>query len=150
MSVDKFAVARAGLADFARSLRTSDFFAEDVVWDFSEMEGWIEDSEYHGRAEFDVQMARWTEPFESWSWEPSELIDAGGDDILAVGVQRGVLKGSGTAVVMPIAQIWTVRDGKLRRIRMFLEPAHAYRAAGLPAPTEQRSVEPGSSRASGL
>jgi ketosteroid isomerase-like protein len=150
MSVDKFAVAQAGLAEFERSLRTSDFFAEDVVWDFSEMEGWIEDSEYHGRAEFDAQMARWAEPFESWSWELSELIDAGGDDILAVGVQRGVLKGSGTAVVMPIAQIWTVRDGKLRRIRMFLEPAHACRAAGLPASSEQRSVEPGSSGASGL
>jgi ketosteroid isomerase-like protein len=150
MNVDKFVVARAGLAEFERSLRTSDFFAEDVVWDFSEMEGWIEDSEYHGRVAFDAQMARWTEPFESWSWELSQLIDAGGDDILAVGVQRGVLKGSGTAVVMPIAQIWTVRDGKLRRIRMFLEPAHAYRAAGLPAPSEQRSVEPGSSRASGL
>ena len=150
MSVDKFAVARAGLAEFERSLRTSDFFAEDFVWDFSEMEGWIEDSEYRGRAAFDVQMERWTEPFESWSWELSELIDAGGDDILAVGVQRGVLKGSGTPVVMPIAQIWTVGDGKLRRIRMFLEPAHAYRAAGLLAPSEQRSVGPGSSRASGL
>ena len=150
MSVDKFAVTRAGLAEFERSLRTSDFFAEDFVWDFSEMEGWIEDSEYRGRAAFDVQMERWTEPFESWSWELSELIDAGGDDILAVGMQRGVLKGSGTPVVMPIAQIWTVGDGKLRRIRMFLEPAHAYRAAGLLAPSEQRSVGPGSSRASGL
>jgi ketosteroid isomerase-like protein len=148
MTGDKFDVARAGLAEFERTQRASDFFADDFVWDFSEWEGWIEAPEYHGHAGFDEQMARWTEPFESWSWELSELIDAGGDEILAVGVQRGILKGSNAAVVMPVAQIWTVRDGKLRRARMFLEPVHAYRAAGLPAPTGQSSAEPQSARAS--
>jgi ketosteroid isomerase-like protein len=139
MSADKLEVARAGLAEFDRSQRASDFFADDFVWDFSEFEGWFEASEYLGREGFDSQMARWTEPFESWSWELSELIDAGGDDILAVGVQRGILKGSASAVEMPIAQIWTLRDGKLRRIRMFLEPAHAYRAASLAPPDERRA-----------
>jgi ketosteroid isomerase-like protein len=97
---------------------------------------------------FDAQMARWTEPFESWSWELSELIDGGGDDILALGVQRGMLEGSRTAIVMPIAQIWTVRDGKLRPIRMFLEPAHAHRAAGLTAASEQQSAALGRTDAS--
>jgi ketosteroid isomerase-like protein len=76
----------------------------------------------------------------SWNWELSELTDAGGDDILAVGVQRGLLKGSSSTVEMPIAQIWTVRDGKLRRIRMFLKPAHAYRAASLAPPSEQHQA----------
>jgi ketosteroid isomerase-like protein len=138
MSTDKFDNARAGLSEFERTHRTSDFFADDFVWDFSEFEGWFEDSEYVGREGFDSQMARWIEPFESWSWELSELIDAGGDDILVVGVQRGIPKGSASTVVMPIAQIWTVREGKLRRIRMFLEPAHAYRAASLAPPGEQQ------------
>lgn len=136
MSADKFDVARAGIAEFNRTKRASEFFADDFVWDFSGMEGWIEDTEYFGREGFDAQMARWTEPFESWDWNVSELIDAGGDDILAVGEQRATLEG-GTTVVMPIAQIWTVRDGKLRRIRMFLEPADAYRAAGVEAPAER-------------
>ncbi len=143
MSADKFDLARAGLAEFERTQRSSDFFADDFVWDFSEWEGWIEDTEYRGRDAFNTQMARWTESFESWSWELSELIDVGGDDILAVGVQHAILKGSDTTVAMPVAQIWTVRDGKLRRARMFLEPAHAYRAAGLVAP-EQQSADPGS------
>jgi ketosteroid isomerase-like protein len=134
MSDDKFEVAGASLAEFNRTQRSSDFFADDFVWDFSEFEGWFEDSEYLGREGFDSQMARWTEPFETWSWELSQLIDAGGDEILVVGVQRGILKGSASAVEMPIAQIWTVRDGKLRRSRMFLEPEHAYRAAGLAVP----------------
>jgi ketosteroid isomerase-like protein len=137
MSIDKFDVVRVGLAEFNRTQRASDFFADDFVWDFSGFEGWFEDSQYVGREGFDSQMARWTEPFENWSWEVSQLIDAGGDDILAVGMQRGILKGSASAVEMPIAQIWTVRDGKLRRIRMYLEPAHAYRAAGVAPPSQQ-------------
>jgi ketosteroid isomerase-like protein len=140
MRTDKFEDARAGLAEFNRTQRASDFFADDFVWDFSEFEGWFEDREYAGREGFDSQMARWTEPFESWSWELSELTDAGGDDILAVGVQRGLLKGSASTVEMPIAQIWTIRDGKLRRIRMFLKPAHAYRAASLAPPSEQHQA----------
>lgn len=117
---------RAGCVGRVRAHRASDFSADDFVWDFSEWEGWIEDSEYRGREGFDAQMGRWTEPFESWTWELSELVDAGGDDILAAGVQRGTLKGSTTALTMPVAGIWTVRDGKLQRIWMFLEPSHAY------------------------
>ena len=146
MSTDKFDIARAALAEFNRTQRASDFFADDFVLDFSGFKGWIEDSEYLGREGFDAQVARWTEPFERWSWELSELIDAGGDDIVAVGVQRGSLEGSAVVVVMPVAQIWTVRDGKLQRIRMFQEPEHAYRAAGLSAAGVQQPGEPGGDR----
>jgi ketosteroid isomerase-like protein len=139
MSRDKFEVIRAGLAEFERTGRASEDFSDDFVWDFSGFEGWVEDEEYRGRDGFDQQMARWTEPFESWSMELGELIDAGGDDILGIGVQRGVLAGSTAAVEMPIAQIWTIRDEKLIRIRIFAQPEHAYAAAGL-APPDQGSA----------
>jgi ketosteroid isomerase-like protein len=131
MGDDKFEVARQGVEEFNRTHRASELFADDFVFDFSDWEGWIEDSEYRGREGFDRQFASWTEPFETWTWELSDVIDVGGDDLLAVGVQRGTLAGSDTAVEMPVAQIWTIRDGQVHRVRMFKEPADAYRAAGI-------------------
>jgi ketosteroid isomerase-like protein len=140
MSDDKFELARIGIEEFNRTHRASEFFADDLVFDFSGWEDWIEDSEYFGREGFDRQFGSWTEPFQSWSWELADLIDAGGDDILAIGIQRGTLAGSHTAVEMPVAQIWTIRDGQVHRIRMFKEPAHAYRAAGLEVPAEHEEA----------
>jgi ketosteroid isomerase-like protein len=136
MAAGKLEIAREALAEFNRTQRASDYFAEDFVWDFAEFQGWMEDTEYLGRGGFDAQMARWTQPFSNWNWELSELIDLGGDELLAVGTQRGVLRESAAAVEMPIAQIWTVRAQKLSRIRMFRQPADAFEAAGLARPVE--------------
>jgi ketosteroid isomerase-like protein len=134
----KLELARTGLRDFLRDNRANDFFADDMVWDFSGFRGWVEDTEYHGPHGFDEQMARWTAPFDDWAMEITEMIDAGGDDVLGIGVQRGHLKGSGAVVEMPIAQIWTIRDGKLTRIRMFVDAPDAYRAAGIEPPSPAR------------
>jgi ketosteroid isomerase-like protein len=113
------------------AMEATDFFADDVEWDFSGFQGWIEDSYYYGRDGFNAQMQRWTEPFEDWSFQIDEMTDLGGDDILALGVQRGRLKGSGAVVDMPFGQIWTVRDGKLARIRIFANHEDARAAAGV-------------------
>jgi ketosteroid isomerase-like protein len=131
MSTDKMELARVALGEFMRTMRANEFFADDLEWDFSGFRGWIEDSAYHGAAGFDEQMRRWTEPFEEWTMQIDELIDLGGDDILALGWQRGTLSGSGAAVEMPLGQIWTVRDGKLGRIRIFANHEDARAAAGL-------------------
>jgi ketosteroid isomerase-like protein len=131
MSTDKLELARQALPDFMRTLRSNDFFAEDLEWDFSGFRGWIEDAHYYGHAGFDEQMQRWTEPFEDWTMEIDELVDPGGDDILALGTQRGRLKDSGAVVEMEFGQIWTVRDGKLARIRIFATREDARAAAGL-------------------
>src|SRR4051794_15732861 len=133
---DKMALSRAALQEFdARGQRATDFFAEDVVFDFSEFQGWIEEREYVGIEAFNAQMDRWTEPFESWAFVIDELIDLGGNDVLGVGVQRGLMKGSGAAVEMPAGQIWTIRNGKLVWIRMFANAEDAYAAAGVQPPS---------------
>src|SRR5215216_947051 len=100
MSRDKLEMASRALTEFTRTLRSTSDFADDFVWDFSAFEGWIEAPELHGREAFDEQMDRWTEPFESWTMEISQMLDAGGDDVLGVGVQRGVMTGGGT-IEMP-------------------------------------------------
>jgi ketosteroid isomerase-like protein len=130
--MDKLELARLALEEFNRTQRASRYFADDVVWDLSGFEGWVEATEYHGPEAFDAQMARWTEPFASWSMEITDLIDVGGDDLLAVGVQRAVLEGSAATIEMPVAVIWTIRDDKVRRIRMFMRPEDAYEAARAP------------------
>jgi ketosteroid isomerase-like protein len=132
MAEDKFEIARTGIQAFIEGgEKANAWFAEDVVWDFSGFRGWIEDSQYVGHEAFDRQVARWTEPFETYHWEFSEILDAGGDDILALGWQRGTLKGSGAAVEMPLAQLLTIRDGKLQRLRIFADHDDARAAAGL-------------------
>ena len=78
--------------------------------------------------------AEWNR-FISESWEefranPSELIDAGDDVVIASDVQaRGA--GSGIDVTMQVHQIWTFREGKLTRRRYFLNRDAALEAAGL-------------------
>jgi ketosteroid isomerase-like protein len=136
MIPDKFQLVRDGIAEFERTGRAGDYFAEDFVWDFSGLEGWIEEHEYYGRAGFDEQMAKWTQPFESWSWDLHEIVDAGGDDVLVIGTQHGILKGSTQPVEMPLAQIFTIRDGQLTRIRLFARADQAYAAAGVEPPAQ--------------
>jgi ketosteroid isomerase-like protein len=132
---EKLDVARRAVATFLSTGRAPvDDVAPDFVWDFSGFRGWMEDTEYHGPDGFNEQMARWTEPFEDWEMDEPQLIDAGGDDVLAVGSQRGRLSGSDAIVEMPVAQIWTIRDGVLVRLRMFADAADAYAAAGMQPP----------------
>ena len=130
---DKMDVARAVLQEWrARGgLHASDSFAEDVVFDFSEFQGWMESSEYVGVQAFNEQADRWTDAFTDYTLEITELTDVGGDEVMAIGVQRGLMRDSGAVVEMPTAQIWTLRAGKVTHIRMFASTEDARAAAGL-------------------
>jgi ketosteroid isomerase-like protein len=131
---DKFEILKDGLRRFNESRRTSELFADDIVWDFSGFRGWIEDKEYVGIDAFQAQMDRWMGAFETWEFDVTEMHDAGGDDVLVIGVQRGVVKGSGAVVEMPFCQIFTRTDGMLTRIRIFADNDDAYAAAGVERP----------------
>jgi ketosteroid isomerase-like protein len=133
---DKFEVFHEGLAQFESTGEAPESVADGLVLDLSAFDGWMEEPEYHGREGFNDQMARWRAPFETWSMHVTEVLDAGGDDVLVIGTQRGVLAGSPTPVEMPLAQIFTVRDGAVHRIRMFAKAEHAYAAAGVEPPDQ--------------
>ena len=132
MAADKVQLARTWLKRFMETMRANDVFSDEFVWDFSGFRGWVEDDVYLGREAFDAQMTRWTEPFDDYTIEFTEIIDIGGDDLLALGVQRGRLKGSGAVVEMPLGQIWTITGEKLTRIRIFADDRDAREAAGQP------------------
>jgi ketosteroid isomerase-like protein len=93
--------------------------------------GWPERQTYEGTDGAGEFLASWTEPWDDWDLEIEELIDAGGDEVIAVIRQHGTSKSTGLEVDMQFAQLWTIRDGKYLRMRMYADPAEAKRAAGL-------------------
>jgi ketosteroid isomerase-like protein len=74
---------------------------------------------------------QWLEAWESIEFRLDELIDAG-DEIVALLWQ--VNRGRASGVEVPQgewAQVWTLRDGRVVRVRAFGDPAEALRAVGL-------------------
>jgi ketosteroid isomerase-like protein len=73
---------------------------------------------------------QWTDMFEDMRSDVLELIDAG-DRAFAWIRYRGHGAGSGAAVEMEQAQVWTFREGKTERIEEYFDRAEGLRAAGL-------------------
>ncbi len=132
MSEENVEIVARGYAQFSA---TGEFAEErahpDFVWDMSTFSGWPERKIYEGTDGAREFLATWTEPWENWELELEELVDAGTDQVLAVLRQHGSSKTTGLEVDMHFAQLWTMRDGKYIRMRMYADPAEARRAAGL-------------------
>jgi ketosteroid isomerase-like protein len=125
-------LVRSGYEHFQRTGEpASHDWSPDFVWDMSTFQGWPEDPEYAGREGFDRFMANWLEPFDEWSLDVEELIDAG-DKVVAILRQRGSARG-GAEVAMHFAHVWTIRDGKSTRAQMYADPGEALAAAGVSA-----------------
>ena len=69
------------------------------------------------------------------SWEDLQAVAQEyrdlGDRVLALGRNRGHGKGSGVPVEGPHGAVLDFRDGKISRIRLFVDHSEALRAAGL-------------------
>ena len=74
----------------------------------------------------------WVSAFADVTSEVEEWIDAG-ERVIAMVHSYGRGKRSGVPVEMLEAHLWTVRDGKLRRLQTFPTKAEALKAAGLTA-----------------
>ena len=72
----------------------------------------------------------WTSPFSSYRVDIEELIDAG-DRAVSLVSMSGKTKTGGVEVTAPGAAVWTVVDGRLRRVEFHLDREAALRAAGL-------------------
>ena len=86
---------------------------------------------YRGREGFIEFMRTWTEDFE-WSIELERVIDAGDDRVVTVSHQRATGKGSGVPVELRMGLLFELRAGRVIRMTNFLDPAEAFKAAGLP------------------
>jgi ketosteroid isomerase-like protein len=89
-------------------------------------------SVYRGYAEVEESIRNWVGTWNEFRYELLELIDAG-EKVLSVGRQTGRGKGSGVEVTSDLLHLWTLRDGRVVEMRMFMDRAEAFRAAGLQA-----------------
>ncbi len=132
MSKENVEIVARGYARFSETGEVIEEITHpDFVWDMSTFSGWPERKLYEGTDGAREFLSSWTEPWDNWELELEELIDAGADDVLAVLRQHGTSKTTGLEVDMRFAQLWTIRDGKYARMRMYADPDEARRAAGL-------------------
>jgi ketosteroid isomerase-like protein len=76
---------------------------------------------------FDDVAAAWKE----WRVEVERVVEGADGRVAIVMTMHAVGKGSGAGLSERTAHIWTLRDGKLLRNRLYREPEQALRALGL-------------------
>ena len=87
-------------------------------------------AEWHGHAGVEQSIRGWVGVWDDWRYEFEELTDAG-DHILQTGSQSGRGKGSGARVASHLFHVWTLRDGLVVEMQMFMQREQALEAVGL-------------------
>lgn len=131
MSAENVEIVRLGYDEFlATGELVERITAPEFVWDMSTFHGWPERQTYEGPEGTREFLTEWVGAWEDWRLEVRELIDAG-DDVVAILHQCGRSKTTGLEVDMDFAQVWTIKDGKQTRMRMYADPDEALREVGL-------------------
>jgi ketosteroid isomerase-like protein len=84
-----------------------------------------------GREGFVQFVRRWTEDFDDYETEYERIIDAGDDRVLVPTQQTGTGRESGVPVEIRVAMLYELEAGCVVRVRIFLDPEDAFKAAGL-------------------
>jgi hypothetical protein len=94
--------------------------------------GFMEDQRpFQSIDEFLEFRAAWMKPYEEWSYEPVEFLDAGENQVLVLFHQRGRLRGSDSWVEMDYGIVYTVVEGFLSGAVIYEDRGKALEAAGL-------------------
>jgi ketosteroid isomerase-like protein len=87
---------------------------------------------YRGSEAVAGYLAQYLEAFDEYKFEIEEILDAG-DKVLVFNRQQGRGRGSGATVEMRNAWLFSLRGGRIVRVRPYWNRAEALAAAGLPA-----------------
>lgn len=136
MSEQNVELVRSLYEAFARRDNVSPFAAydRDIEWEGS---NWPEladlgfDHVYRGHEGVRKFWRHWLDAWVSIDFR-LELRDAG-DDVVALIWQQNCGRASGVVVEQVYAQVWTLRDGKVVRMRIFGDQNQALAAVGLAA-----------------
>ena len=85
---------------------------------------------YRGQDAVQRGFALWLGAWETYRFEPTEILDHG-DHVVVSGTQIGRGRGSGVDVSLPTFSVFTLRNGKIVRMRNFDDRAAALEAVGL-------------------
>ena len=105
-------------------------FDPDVVWNTSHFHDWPESS-YHGIQGVERFLREWLEVWDGLEFEVEEVRAASNERVVSLIIQRGTGRSSGLAMEMEMAQVATLRDGKVTRFDNYENRAEALEAAGL-------------------
>ena len=130
MAQENVEIVREGYEEWRRSRELDfDLLDPDIEWVL------------HGTPAGDVSYRGWdgvrrwfAEQDDAWSdqwWEVEDLRESPDGRVLALVVAHAVGRGSGVPVTVSLANIWTIDDGRVTRMEMFLDRVAALEAAGL-------------------
>jgi ketosteroid isomerase-like protein len=106
------------------------FWHPEINW--RAMEGAPDDvGEMNGKAAVRRYAQDWFDMFDHFSTEAEELLDPGGERVLAVQRISGRAKLSSVETQLRYAVIYTLRDGMIVRGREYSDREHALQAVGL-------------------
>ena len=103
----------------------------DVEVAFSSSAPGTPDLTYRGIAGLAQGWLDWLEPYESYRLTVEDVIDAGGDRVLAPSRVVARTRRDGVLIEHSPAAIFTIRDGKLVKASFHLDRLQAFEAAGL-------------------
>jgi uncharacterized protein len=86
---------------------------------------------YHGHDGLLQIVSDWTQDFDRFVATADELVDAGGDQVIARVHQEGYGKHSGAPVEAHFWFVYTLRDGRIIGLDMYMGKKQAFEAAGL-------------------
>jgi ketosteroid isomerase-like protein len=130
MEFDLEDFVRSGYAAFNRGMRVPslDVWHADGVYVNSSEDP--DPDTHRGIDAVRKQYARWVEAYPDLRVEPLEIM-TNGDRAFVWARWRGHGAGSGVPIEMEMAQVWTVEDGKIRRIAEFSDRDEGLEDAGL-------------------
>jgi ketosteroid isomerase-like protein len=85
---------------------------------------------YHGGADAAQAMRDWVERWEDYSYAAEEVLDAG-ENVVVFFRERGRGKGSGASTELVGATVWTLKEGKVVRMKTYTDRTEALEAVGL-------------------
>jgi ketosteroid isomerase-like protein len=86
---------------------------------------------YHGQDQVVQAFADYFAVWERMEMRADKYIDAGGDEVVVFHHEVAKGRESGAVVETDTGTVQTVRDGKIVRVRSYMDRAHALEAAGL-------------------
>jgi uncharacterized protein len=107
----------------------TDVYGADLEWGWSEefpgLEGVVREP-----AAKSERLVRWLSSWQEWRVEPEDFI-ASGDHVVVLCRYTGRGRGSGVDVDTHGAHLWTFREGRAIRLKIFSSRERALEAAGL-------------------
>jgi ketosteroid isomerase-like protein len=104
--------------------------AEDFEMDWSNSIGPAKGI-YRGKEQVREAWTSFVEAFDELRWDPLEIIEVDESRLIAVNHVRMRGRGSGIEVDAKGAQLWTISEGKGRKLKLYQSKAEALEAAGL-------------------